>query len=384
MLRAIQRLLVPVLTLLLTPTGSAQITVQPPFDADYTVTDLGSVPGLPPLYGGLIVRNGDNGTLLIGGHANTAAGQIHQVGLVRDPANHIIGFDGEATFYSEGAYNDGGIAYAPGNVLLLARWPVNELGQTKPGSSVTDKIIDLTPFGITSSPGGLNFVPAGFPGAGQLKFVSWPGGQWFTVSIEPDDFGTYDITGAVSETQIIGGPEGFIYVPAGSPQFTDYQNMLVSEYSAGRIAAYDLDAQGNPIPGSRVDFITGLTGAEGAMIDPLTGDYLFSTFGGGDRVVVVRGFAPLIHDFVRSDANGDATIDISDAVFTLAYLFLVGPGPCVDAMDANDDGEVSISDPAYLLTYLFQFGPVPPAPFPSCGADPTSDLLDCEVFGPCP
>ena len=36
--------------------------------------------------------------------------------------------------------------------------------------------------------------------------------------------------------------------------------------------------------------ITGLDGAEGALLDPVTGDFLFSTFGGGSRVVVVRGF----------------------------------------------------------------------------------------------
>ena len=36
--------------------------------------------------------------------------------------------------------------------------------------------------------------------------------------------------------------------------------------------------------------ITGLDGAEGALLDPVTGDFLFSTFGGGSRVVAVRGF----------------------------------------------------------------------------------------------
>lgn len=41
-----------------------------------------------------------------------------------------------------------------------------------------------------------------------------------------------------------------------------------------------------------MDFITGLTGAEGAAVDPLTGDFLFSTFGGGNQVVVVKGFVP--------------------------------------------------------------------------------------------
>jgi len=69
--------------------------------------------------------------------------------------------------------------------------------------------------------------------------------------------------------------------------------MLVSEFSAGNVAAYTLDAGGNPIPGTRQDFVTGLTQAEGAAIDPLTGDFLFSTFGtGADRVFIVEGFVP--------------------------------------------------------------------------------------------
>jgi hypothetical protein len=40
--------------------------------------------------------------------------------------------------------------------------------------------------------------------------------------------------------------------------------------------------------------MTGLTGAFGAMIDPVTGDFLFSTFGETaeeNRIVAVRGFA---------------------------------------------------------------------------------------------
>jgi len=44
--------------------------------------------------------------------------------------------------------------------------------------------------------------------------------------------------------------------------------MLMSEWSAGTIGAYDLDALGNPIVGSRRDFTLDLEGAEGAAIDP--------------------------------------------------------------------------------------------------------------------
>ena len=68
--------------------------------------------------------------------------------------------------------------------------------------------------------------------------------------------------------------------------------MLVSEYGSGRVAAFEVDADGDPLVATRRDFITGLSGAEGAFVDPVTGDFLFSTFGGGDRVIVVRGFAP--------------------------------------------------------------------------------------------
>jgi hypothetical protein len=276
-------------TISVLPAGAAAVDAF--YAGSYTLFDLGSVPGLPPLYGGLTVSSGDPNVLLIGGHANTAAGVLYQVGLVRDAGNHIIGFSGAATFSADAAYNDGGVVYGPGGVLFLARWPVNEIGQTVPGSSITDKIVPLGPLGVTPSPGGLTFVPAGYPGAGQLKLVSWSGGQWYTMGFAPDGSGTYDITSATYQTTITGGPEGIFYVPFGSPLFGG-PSLLVSEYSAGMVAAYEIDGNGDPLPGTRKLFISGLTGAEGAAIDPLTGDFLFSTFGGGDRVLAVRGFVP--------------------------------------------------------------------------------------------
>lgn len=265
--------------------------IQPPYDTVYTFTDLGSVPGVPPLYGGLTFILDNPDTLVIGGHANAAAGSLYAITVIRNDSNHVIGFNGSASYFADGAYNDGGVVYGPDSVLFLSRWPVNEMGQNMWGSTATNKIIDLYTVGVGYSNSALNFVPPGFPGEYQMKLVSWPGGEWYTAYISPDGSGTYDIDSATYETQIVGGPEGFIYVPPGSPLFPDYNSMLVSEYSAGEVAAYELDANGNPDPASRVSFITGLTGAEGATIDPLTGDFLFSTFGGGDRVIVVQGFA---------------------------------------------------------------------------------------------
>jgi hypothetical protein len=81
--------------------------------------------------------------------------------------------------------------------------------------------------------------------------------------------------------------------------------------------------------------------------------------------------------FVRADANSDGRVDISDALFTLNYLFLGGRvAPCESAADSNDDGVVNISDPSFTLNFLFLGGRAPPAPSPiplpsSCGVDPT-------------
>lgn len=272
------------------PTAFAQIRIEPPFASDYVFVDLGPVPGLPTRNGGLTFLAGARNTILIGGNANTPSGKLYAIQVVRDADLHITGFSGTATVFADAANNDGGVAYGPGNVLLLARWPINQIGQTKPASTVTDKITDLGPLGVTASPGGLNFVPPGYPGAGQLKIVSWPSGNWYTLDFAADGTGTHNIAAATLETTIVGGPEGFVYVPLGSPQFMDFNSILVSEFSAGEVSTYSLDGNGDPIPATRTSFMTGLTGAEGAAIDPVTRDFLFSTFGGGDRVVARSGF----------------------------------------------------------------------------------------------
>ncbi len=94
--------------------------------------------------------------------------------------------------------------------------------------------------------------------------------------------------------------------------------------------------------------------------------------------------------FRRGDSNASGGLDIADAVCTLGYLF-GGPGDacaqsvssCLDAADANDDGTIDIADAVKILAHLFaQAGPLP-APFGTCGVDPTDDGLDCGAYGPC-
>lgn len=269
------------------------VVLQPPYDDDYECYDLGVLPGVPQQWGGVIIDRDDPDVLLAGGEANTLNGKLYAVGIARDADCHILGYTGVPTkIYGPAEYNDGGLSYHPdGGPMFISRWPVNQLGQLIPGDMVTNKVIDLAPFMVVSSPGGVTFVPPGFAGAGQLKFVSWSGGQWYTIDLAPDGMGTYDIIKATLDTTIVGGPEAFVYVSSENPEFAQ-DGLLVAEWSAGNIAAYVADAKGTPINNTRKDFIVGLDGAESAYIDPSSGDFLFATFSGSERLIAIRGFKP--------------------------------------------------------------------------------------------
>lgn len=296
MKRGVFRLVSGVALLAVLPSAQA-ITIDPFYAGSYSFTDLGSVPGLPTRYGGLTFL--DNDTILIGGAANGATARISTIDVVRGAGNHVTGFAGNASaFGNVGDFNDGGVAFGPGGVLFTSQWPVNKLGQTKPGSSDEDKVIDLAALGVAQSHAAINFVPTGFGGAGRVKLVSWAGGQWYDAALVPDGLGTFDLSGltqidldlgSAGINVVPGGPEGFVYIAGGNPLFAN-NTMLISEFSANLVSAYDIDANGNPLVSTRRTFVSGLAGAEGAAIDPVTGDFLFSTFGGSNQVIVVQGF----------------------------------------------------------------------------------------------
>jgi hypothetical protein len=267
-----------------------QVILHPPYATHYSLADLGAASDVPGPYGGMTFKADDPNTLLIAGGANTAGGQLFAVSVVRDLDGHITAFTGAARFFADAPNNDGGVAYGPGGVLFLARYPNNEIGQLKPGHIATDRVIDLALHEVTASPGGLNFVPPGWPNAGRLLISGYGDGQFYSVGLKADALGTYSVTNVTAQTQIDSGPEGFIFVPPGSVLFSNYNSMLVCHYGAGEIQAYQLTTNSAPRPETKSVFISGLSGAEGAVIDPVSGDFIFSTFGGGDHLVAVRGF----------------------------------------------------------------------------------------------
>ena len=101
---------------------------------------------------------------------------------------------------------------------------------------------------------------------------------------------------------------------------------------------------------------------------------------------LVDGAIEVQASFVRGDSNADDVLNLVDMVYTLNYLFTLGVAPpCLDAADTNDDGAINLVDVIDLGNHLFVFAPPPPPPHPSCGLDPTADMLDCVASSPmCP
>ena len=88
-------------------------------------------------------------------------------------------------------------------------------------------------------------------------------------------------------------------------------------------------------------------------------------------------------EFLRADANNDTKVSISDAYFTLSFLFSGGQRPeCEETADTNGDGQVNLTDGIATLAFLVMGGDAPAAPFPTPGehAGPGANL-PCDSYG---
>ena len=96
----------------------------------------------------------------------------------------------------------------------------------------------------------------------------------------------------------------------------------------------------------------------------------------------------VLHNYVRGDCTGDASVNLTDAVYSLSYLFGVpgtAPPECARACDADASGSLNILDPVTTLQSLFGPMPTPLAPPNTCGVDGLPSLpLDCVEVPQCP
>jgi hypothetical protein len=145
--------------------------------------------------------------------------------------------------------------------------------------------------------------------------------------------------------------------------------IMEAEYGAGKFVMMSLAPDKFHIAGND-DFTKEMAG--------LFMENLLEVYGkGGDTT-------PPAPSFRRGDADADGTVNITDGVFALTYLFSGGAAPtCVKTADSDDSGGLDISDAVFLLQFLFSGGAMPPAPFGECGTDGTPDELTCEAYAPC-
>jgi hypothetical protein len=277
-------------------------TLAAPFSSWYKTYQLGPVPGVPNPLGGCVIRQADPNTLWIAGGSENGTGALYTIQLVRDACQHIIGFNGTATKVADTPYIDANILEASADTLIYTQWPMNKVSTIRITSTTPDVTVDLTTLGLsgaTGSPGGIGFVPPPLSTSGQLRMVTWPEGDWFHLD-SAVDAGTWSFpsatVAAAGASPLSNNPGGFAYVPAGSPGFP-VQSIIVAEWStmgssADRVVVYEVDAQGDPLLGSRKEFFSQFNRPWGAYFEPQTGDYLFLQWGSGstDQIFLVEGF----------------------------------------------------------------------------------------------
>jgi hypothetical protein len=282
------------------PPAGADVAFAPPFDQLYSVYRLGAVPGVPNPLGGTAILASDHDTLLVAGGSETETGAIYAIGVTRDDCGHITGFSGSAHAIAETPFVDANLVYTSPDLLLYTEWPQYTLSQLPTGATTPGRRDDLRahgmPAGSDYGPGGLGIVPPSLASAGELRLVTWPGGRWYHAGLTQAG-ALLDVTSLDQTVTVPNEPGGFAYVPAGSPGFPA-QSLIVAEWrrfdrTKDRVAVYEVAPNGDPIVSTRREFLSKFPRPWGAYFEPVTGDYLFLSWGtGNDQIYIVQGFKP--------------------------------------------------------------------------------------------
>ncbi len=210
-----------------------------------------------------------------------------------------------------------------------------------------DKDGDLVGTGLTLSPtGALTGTPAS---AGTISFTAQAQDQIgalaekaFEVVVNP----AVNITTAILTNAV----EGAVYSSSlthtggtGAKTWSDKNNNLsgtgLTLSTAGLLS-------GTPLSAGTINFTARVIDATGSFDEqPLT--------------------LTVEEPYLCGDADGTLTVNISDAVYMIQYIFSGGPAPVpVEAGDADCNGILTVSDAVYLIAYIFTGGPAPCASCP--------------------
>ena len=88
--------------------------------------------------------------------------------------------------------------------------------------------------------------------------------------------------------------------------------------------------------------------------------------------------------FRRGDVTRDLQVDISDSIALLRFQFRGDPPfACMEAGDFDNSGTINVTDAILILVYLFQGGPPPPHPPDSPCTPDDDDDTDCLEYPEC-
>ena len=166
----------------------------------------------------------------------------------------------------------------------------------------------------------------------------------------------------------------------------DYPDSLatVAFMFLGNIDINETDVNGVPINYMQQNDTTRvlILDPNGPSPDDVFGEGLIFSYTGEGRLISSScssdpgAFVPskvsrINEEYICGDANNDAVVNISDAVFILSYIFTGGAQPfAYYSGDTNCDNKVNISDVVYIIMYVFRGGNDP--------CDPNGDgIPDC-------
>ena len=266
-----------ILTGLLTGLAQGQ-TISPEFATKYALSLLGQTPQSQASF----VFNPTNPDQALFPPGDD--GRVQTLVIERDASGHMTGtgtqpaiLGAPAVSLSESIEPAYWLGSGPGGVTFFkAGFDTPTLGQisaANPPVIYRQKLADLGVGGCCYATYGKPAVsPAGFPGAGRLKFTA--GRHWWDAALSPRGDGTFNVTLGASveldpEEEDLGA---FVFLPAGLP-LVPKASVLI--FNHGDLHIYELSANGDPIPATRRLVASGIVDI--ADIDPRTGDLIVYT-----------------------------------------------------------------------------------------------------------
>jgi RHS repeat-associated protein len=345
------------------------------FKTNYTPYSLGLPNGLPGPVGPMVFLPGDPDTILIGGGIASCGGSIYKVKVLRGEGGHIIGFDDDADpdtpyvaeFYQYAPYLSG-MTYAPDGSLITTN--------------------------SKSSPyAGIGFVPDYVSGAGALKSTGrWPNTGFYTQSY----LGNGQFNNAVQSGLVEPGSGSFVYRPNTARNFQAGSEILINDPVGDQVFAYEIDNAGNPIAGTQDVFLKDLDLVAGVVVDPVTGDILFSAAGSelsnsANTILAVRGLGPiagsepgLADRKVYVDRDQDGVRDLGEEHTTTDanghYSFILAAGTYQIRQELERGWtQTSPIDPIYRTVTVVSNKTVYDVDFGNFGAPVTADNVAPEI-----